>query len=449
MKVQNRLTLFTSVVFGLTFAVISALIYMFYYQNAKKSIYTNLEKSTNITALFYLEEDELNSEEFAKVREQFLKFVTNPYYQIYNENNEVSYGMQDGLVAIDILNRVREKRRLVFSDEYFFCYAIFYEDNQGDFVVVGKERKEELTDQLSSLLWILILAFVASTLAVIILSRWTALVAYRPFSKVINQVKHISIYTPKTKIVSPETKDELQDLIETFNHMLSKISETFVIQRNFVNYVSHEFKTPLAAILGNLEVFSLKDRTANEYKQLSEMLIHQIHQLQDILDTLIVVSDLRENVEPSSSIRVDELLWQIIDRLSLAYPSSKILIDTEIEATEEELLSINHNSTQLLIALYNLIENAVKYSKGSTVEIKLYKENLSLVVSIIDKGIGIPSEQLHNISKPFYRADNANQIQGSGIGLSIALRILEKNSIRYKISSEVGKGTQVLIFFDC
>lgn len=93
------------------------------------------------------------------------------------------------------------------------------------------------------------------------------------------------------------------------------------------------------------------------------------------------------------------------------------------------------------------MENAVKYSNGKTVVINLFEDNKHLSVSIADEGIGIPSDQLENISKPFYRADNTYVIQGNGIGLSIALRILDKNEISYKIESKENEGTTVFLSF--
>jgi len=97
--------------------------------------------------------------------------------------------------------------------------------------------------------------------------------------------------------------------------------------------------------------------------------------------------------------------------------------------------------------LFNLVENAVKYSHGKTVKMVIFSQDNQLCMSIYDKGIGIMPEHLANISKPFYRADHTNQIEGSGIGLSIALRIMQKNHIEYKITSEVNVGTTVTLKF--
>jgi signal transduction histidine kinase len=446
MKVQTRLSFISSVVFGVVFAAISVLIYGLFYRNAEKEIFKDLEKTSYLTALFYLEEDELNKEEFSQIKAQFQQFVSNTYYQIYDESDSIHYGAETVYIPHETLELIRQKEKMPFKHDDFFCFGIFYRDNQGDFVVISKERESELRAQQNLLLGILSIAFIIGILLIILLSKILANIAYRPFRDIIEQVNNISTNNLDVKIESPGTKDELQDLIDTFNNLLSKISETFIIQKNFVKYVSHEFKTPLASLLGNIEVFAIKDRTPKEYGEIAQKLIREITQLQEILDALIVISDLREKTETTSSFRIDELIWQIINRITERYKNARILINMDVPPDVEHLLTTDKDRTQLLMAFYNLIENAVKYSKGSSVEIVMNEKNKRLCISIKDNGIGIPSDQLKNISKPFYRADNTNQIQGSGIGLSIALRILEKNHIQYDIESETDQGTIVILY---
>lgn len=446
MKVQHRQSLYSSIAFGVVFIVISLIIYMLYCESGKKATYKNLRKTASIIALFHLEEDELNAKEFEKVRIQFDEIVSGTPYLMINEHDSIFWGSKDKNIPATIIDKIREKGKFDFSTEKDYCHGIFYEDNQGDFVIIAKEPKQVLNEQLISLLWILISALFVGLITVILLSRWLASIAYKPFRRVIEQVKNVSLSDPETQIDLPGTKDELQELTETFNHLLKRISDTFIIQKNFVNYVSHEFRTPLAAMLGNLEVFSLKDRSPQEHEELSLKLITQIHQLEEILDTLIIISDLRKNVDINDSFRIDELIWEIIEKTRTLYSTPNINVRIDIQPDEENLLTINKDRTQLLMALFNIIENAVKYSQGKFVDIELYKgKSNSLVLSIRDRGIGIPSEDLENISKPFYRAENTNKVKGSGIGLSIALRILEKNGIKYEIESKINSGTKVII----
>lgn len=447
MKVQTRLSLFCSITFGIIFAIISTLIYGLYYKNAEKSIYKVLEKNAYISALFYLEEDELNFAEFEKIRMQFQELVSNSSFQIYNSEDEIAYGVHFTNISSEMLNKIRKQSSLSFSTDEYFCHGIFYEDNQGDFVIVATEKKDILQEQMNLLLWILVASFFIGLVTIVIFSTWMSHIAYRPFSHVIKQVKKISTNNLTTPIESPNTRDELQNLTDTFNDLLLKISDTFIIQKNFVSYVSHEFKTPLASMQGNLEVFSLKDRSPEEYKELSGKLIRQITELEEILNTLLVISDLSKNADISIQTRIDELLWEIVEKIHFRYSKSKVQVDIHIDPQDENLMYISKDRTQILMALYNLIENAVKYSLGKLVDIQLYKENGQLHVSITDNGIGIPEDQLNNISKPFYRAENTNKIQGSGLGLSIALRILEKNGIVYKIESELNIGTTVFLSF--
>lgn len=452
MKVKTRLSLYCSLIFGIIFAIISILIYGLYYKNAEEAIYNNLEKTAHISALFYLEEDELSAKEFDKIRKQFEEIVSESFYQVYDSENKIVYGIQSldiPIIPISVLEKIRKNDHLAFSSEQFLCYGIFYVDNQGDFVVIAKENKIVLDSQMKILLWILIPLFLIGLIAIVFLSRWVANFAYRPFSETIAEVNNISTNNLNVQIKSPQTKDELQDLIDTFNDLLSKISETVIIQKNFVRYVSHEFKTPLASMLGNLDVFSLKDRSTAEYRQLSEKLMQQIFQMEEILDTLIIVSDLKKDERDIAETRIDDLIWEIIDKMKSLYPSSKILVNINIAPEDEALMFVKANRTELLIALLNLIGNAVKYSQKENVRIDLTKENETICLSITDNGIGIPSEQLPHISKPFYRADNTENVQGSGIGLSLALRIFDKNKIRYEIMSEINKGTKVMIYFIC
>jgi len=425
----------------------SLLICGLYYRNTKKNIDRDLESWAHISALFYLGKDDLNAKEYNKIKKRYDNIVGKTSYQIYNKNNSVVYGNRYGIIEASTLDKIREEKNHSFSNGEFLCYGLFYEDNQGDFVIVTREKKILLEQQIGILLRILVPLFIAGMLAIIILSRGVARIAYRPFSRVINQVKNISTNNLDVRIESSGTEDELQSLIDTFNELLAKISETIVVQKNFVSYVSHEFKTPLASMLGNLEVFAMKERSHAEYHQLSGNLISQVKQMKEILDTLIVISDLGKNGDIRANIRVDEIVWEIIAKVQESYPRSIIHVNINIPVEKEYLMSVPTDRTQLLMALFNLVENAVKYSQGKDVNIDLYTDNEQLYLLISDKGIGIPSSQLADISKPFYRADNTGRMQGNGLGLSLALRVLEKNKIGYRIESEEKAGTQVCLNF--
>ncbi len=447
MKLQTRLSLYSSLVFAIVFTIISGVTYIVFYNYTLKSVYTSMKKTAPITAFFYLEEDELNTIEFDKVKKQFYKNVNNLFYQLYNEKNEVAYGYTYDLLPASLLDEIRVKGSMEFSDNKYFCYAMTYSDNQGEFIVVSREKKDSVLSQSYLLFWILSGGLIIGISSVIIINKLIAYSAYKPIRQVIDEVNKITTENLDTQIKSPGTKDELEDLIRTFNSLLNKLSKSFNLQKNFINYVSHEFKTPLASMMGNLEVFCLKDRSPEEYKILSDKLILQINDLENILSTLIAISSVKKENDPVSPIRIDEIIPEILVRVQERYPNAVFHLNLNISPEDSYLLSVQKQRSEMMIAFFNFIENAVKYSINKPVEITLSKSESRLRISIADKGIGIPPKDLGNIHKPFYRAENSNRITGSGIGLSIALQICENNHIEYVIHSELNQGTTICLTF--
>lgn len=448
MKIQTRLYVINTIFFALLFSVMMGSIAFVFYTKSKASIYNLLKNTSYISALFYLEEDEMNFAEFEVIKHNFDTEVFNQFYQFYNSENKIEFGAESPLIDTTYLAIIRETGKLAFEDEYFFCYGIFYKDNQGDFVVIAKEKKEVLYTQIYSLLLIMSVMLLLSIIIILLVNRRIAKYAYRPFRTVISQVNHLDANSPNLQISQTNTKDELEDLIKTFNQLLSQVSDTLVIQRNFVRFVSHEFKTPLTAMLGNLEVSLLKDRTSDEYKKVSQILIEEIHYLEDTLNTLIFLSDVNLRVNESQTYRLDDLIWEVIEKIKVTHQDSPPNFEVDMQIGDSESLVIkNTNYNQIFVALYNIVDNGVKYSQSKRINIVFHSNEDVLILDIVDDGRGIPKKQLENISKPFFRANNTKDVSGSGIGLSLAIRLLEKNGIRFEIESDTAKGTKVSLYF--
>lgn len=260
MKIRNRLTIISSATFGFVFIIASVLIYSSFYSSSEKVIFNELQKTCLLSAIYYLEKDELPHYEHSAIKEQFEEGIQNYIVRIYNERNTVAYGNKEADRNINHknLDYIRKHRKLSFKSNNHFYYGLFYNDNQGDFVVFIKTNNEVFKSQTNRLLVIMIVVLFLGLLLIFLLSRFLSQIAYRPITKIINQVNSLEMNSLNNPILSSNTNDEIQDLITTYNNLLSKLSDTFAIQKNFINYVSHEFKTPLAAISGNLEVFAQK-----------------------------------------------------------------------------------------------------------------------------------------------------------------------------------------------
>jgi two-component system, OmpR family, sensor histidine kinase ArlS len=452
MKIRNRLTLTSSLVFGIVYTIASVVVYIGFKTISEIVIFNQLEKTCNLTALFYLEEDELPQKEHEIIRARFQANILSENVRVFNALNEIEYGKQqvDEAITPDKLDLVRnqKKSRFKYGSDYYF--GIYYPDNQGNFVIFISDNYQYLQDQSNLLLLILVVALVAGLTAIVFFSRALSNIAYRP---VVDAIKQVNAIEPESLssgklIESAHTNDELQDLIDTLNNLLKRLSDTFLIQKNFINYVSHELKTPLAAISGNMEVFAQKSRSPEEHDQLVKDVVNNVYQIEGILNTLMFISGLKKDPKLDQQLRIDETIWNIVDKLAFTYPSSSISVNMHIKPGREEVLTIKGNALPIQLALYNIIENALKFSMGKPVDIVLAEKNNSLELVVQDYGKGIPRDELKYIDQPFFRGSNVQEIKGNGIGLSLAVRVFNQNNIVFNIESEVDKWTKIILRFE-
>lgn len=205
----------------------------------------------------------------------------------------------------------------------------------------------------------------------------------------------------------------------------------------FNSNISHELKTPLTIMKGEIEV-ALMNNESN--KELLKSLLSEINYINDITDKLLFLTKKDAlNKNNFEEIDLGDIILEIFEKYS-----RKIRINLDIE--EEEYL-IRGDKTLLKIAILNIIENSIKY-KATELNITLKKEKNKIVLIIKDNGIGIPKEKLPFVFDEFYRVDESRnkKIKGFGLGLSIVKSIINLHNGDIKLKSE-GKGVEVIITF--
>lgn len=452
MNLRKRLILNSTLIFGLVFTLSALLIYSVFYRNSEQIIFNELESTSLLTAYFYLEEDELSRKEHNKIRKEFFDKIQNAKVKLYDDHNVFSYGDtktgKSQFLTDEIINKTRKQGKLKFKEGNSYFYGIHYPDNQGDFVVFVITENDFFESQAQQLLVILTASLVLGLILIFLLSFYLSKLAYQPITQIVKQIDSVDIHSMETSVLSvPKTKDEVQKLVLHFNELLSRLSDNFLIQKNFINYVSHEIKTPLAAISGNLEVFGQKHRKAEEYQEVASRSLKYVYEIEDIITNLLILSGLEKSDSIQENFRVDEVIWRVMEKITLKYPPSKQQIHIEIHVENPEIFKQKGNKSQLEIAIYNLIENAVKYSQEKPIEIEFSEWKDRLQLKIQDHGKGIPQEEIKYIHQPFQRGSNVLQTKGSGIGLSLAVLIFKQNKVEFSIHSELEKGTILLLTF--
>ena len=244
-----------------------------------------------------------------------------------------------------------------------------------------------------------------------------------------------------------EVNDEIDKLNTVFNSMMDEIQHVFDEQTRFVSDASHELKTPLTALNGHLSM--LKRWGKNDKERLEKSLdtcISEVERLTKIVNDMLTLSreekveiDLENINEVEPKIIIDE----VIEQYKILNPDVNYI--TNIDDIK---VKIDPNDLKQLLIIF--IDNSIKYNNKNNIEIRINFKKISnkMQLEVIDNGIGIPSEEINNVMKRFYKVDKSRKHNSSfGIGLSIASRIVKNYNGEVFISSELDKYTKVTVVF--
>lgn len=445
MNLRTRLSLISSLVFGVIFAIAAAIIYWSFQKTTERNIINNLQKICLISGIYYLEKDEQTIKEHNEIKLQFEELIDRSMVAVIDMEDSVQFGrlISDENITPQRIEKIRSVKRYSFQSKNHFYYGMFYRDNQGDFAVVVKESKAEYHQLIDRLLIVLVLVLLFAWISIAIISVALSKVAYRPIQRVISEVNRRTLENLAEPIPYTASKDEVQKLIETYNSLLNRVNNVFEAQKNFINYVSHEFKTPLTSIAVALEVFSQKERSSEEYQKVSKRALQNVYELEKILSNMKLLSGMKDERIPLQTIRIDEVLWDLTDKCKELFNAS---FNIDIQVEDYKKLEYQANETQLNMAIFNILENAIKYSDNQPIDIVLEEGNQLILLKIRDKGYGIERADQPHIKKPFYRGENVKTHVGSGVGLSLTQIIFDEHDINFDIQS-LKEGTMVVLTF--
>ena len=251
----------------------------------------------------------------------------------------------------------------------------------------------------------------------------------------------------ETKIELNHAPTEVKQLAERFDEMLTRLYTAWEQQRQFVSNVSHELRTPLTIVSGYLQSVQRRGKNLNEPQQEALAIAtteadRTIQLLQDLL-TLARVDNGQMQFQ-LETLSLKAFVEQMID-LSHQYNDRAL----DYEAPTEEV-KICADSNRLKQVILNLLDNAIKYSEPEQpITLTIEKKGKVAMLSVRDRGIGIPLAQQTRIFERFYRVDEARSRStgGTGLGLSIVKTLVEGMGGNISVSSRLGEGTTFTIIF--
>ncbi len=446
MKVKDRLSLQFTFMFAVLLIVVLSGIYVLAAGNRSQTFFDKLEDRALTAGQLYLAQDNMSEESFSKVIKKYPQSLSHEVIRIYNDKNEPVFIKEDSVHwSESVIKRVVQEKKVRFTNGDKQVAGLYYIDNSGNFVVIASAIDDAGFQNLKQLLWIMIFFFVISLLITFFLGRFFATIALQPIAQIIGKMKIIRATSLDKRLpVNTYRNDEINQLSLTINELLEHLEQSFSAQQSFIANASHELRTPLTTIMGNAEITLRTDREKEDYKNTLREIIKEVEELNKIINSLFELSQANMDSFTVETVRLDELLWEAVDECGHKLKNNPIKYSVPAYG---EKCTIQGSRRLLFIAFSNILNNAVKFSNNSEVTCALELNETSVSVIIADKGIGITTADLQKIFQPFYRAPNSQGFQGSGIGLSLADKIIKLHNGTIQVKSEINAGTEFKIIF--
>jgi len=322
---------------------------------------------------------------------------------------------------------------------------------------------EDVEEALNTLFIILMITVPLALMVASLGGQFLANKALRPVDQITQTARMITSQNLNQRIKPPRVKDEISRLIETFNEMISRLDQSFRQIKQFSSDASHELKTPLTILKGEVEVTLRRNRMPQEYEQTLRSNLEEVNRMSQIVDDLLLLSkaDTGEIPLNKESIHLAEILNEVVAQVNILAKAKHLHVET---SNHDEDIQIYGDGLRIRELLLNLIENGIKYTEeGGTIHVTVTKyssphvnstsgwteekepEFAKIIVS--DTGIGIAKEDQERIFDRFFRVDKARSRAqgGSGLGLSICRWIVEAHGGEINVESEIGKGSFFIV----
>lgn len=276
---------------------------------------------------------------------------------------------------------------------------------------------------------------------------WLADRAMRPVKTIAHTAQNIS-ESDLSHRINLRGRDELAELANTFDSMLSRLQIAFDRQRRFVADASHELRTPLT--ITNLEINQAlaKNRSSSDYQRALQTIGVENERMTRMVNDLMTLArmDSGQAILQFEKLDLSDVALEAVERMSTLAEHRQVTLET----TELPELTVNGDRQYLIQMISNLIENAVKYSgAGQTIRVETSSDNKGFaLLRVTDTGPGIPPEHLPHLFDRFYRVDQARTQDddsstptGSGLGLSIVAWIVQAHGGKINVESKVDSGT--------
>jgi signal transduction histidine kinase len=442
MNIRARLSLTFFAIVVVVLIISSVAIYFFAESDRKADFYRRLKNRSMNTAMVLTEIKEVNAElqrrleknNPASLPDQYIVIVDSLGREIYRSTGPDRLRVDSATLA-----KINLKEEIVLDNENGEGLGFLFHNSNGRYVILATAFDQFGHQSIDNLRSILVLTFVAAILLVSVLSWFYSGRVLKPIAKIIADVGNISEKNLNLRLDEGNQTDELSRLAKTFNDMLSRLQLSFLSQKSFIANASHEIKTPITIMSGEIEVALLQERDNRYYSRILNSVLSGLKNLNNLSTQLLLLAEStsQDSKRKFTSFRLDDIIWETKDWLLKAYPHYRVEIQFDI-SIDTDAFSMLGDEHLVRAALYNLMDNGCKYSIDNHVSLMVDTRQPGwLRLSFVNSGM-IMREELQKIFSPFYRSAVHKTEKGFGIGLSLVANVVKLHNGELSVKSESG-----------
>ena len=334
------------------------------------------------------------------------------------------------------------------QDEYLISRIKVDFREEQNIIVEVVTTKEILTSTLENLLYILSFILPIVLIFALIGGNFLIYKSFAPVEEILEKLKNINASDLSARLKTTNKQDEINQLASEINNLLKRLELSFERISQFSSDASHELKTPLTIIKGELEIALRKDRSVEEYKEALRTSLDEVIVIEQSINDLLFLAKNEKDItiDNIEDIYFDEIIDESINEVK----NFAKLNDIKINFLLEDTIEYKGYSNLLKIALKNVLKNAIQFSHhNSQIIVKSYKNDSFFNISVEDFGIGIAKNEKNKIFEKFYRTDKSRNKNsgGTGLGMSILKKIVDIHKGKIEIESTENIGTIITISF--
>lgn len=451
MKIRTKLTWQNTGVTAAVFLFCMCLIYLLSEQARSRTFFHDLKSEALTKAHLYLQ-NQVDAQTMQSIYLNNRKFINEVEVAVYTTDFRMLYhdAIQSDIIKEDrnMINDILRRKEIEFYIGRYQGIGMLYSFGGKEYIVTAAAYDGYGYNNLYELQQTLLILFVVGLTLLFLAGYFLARASLKPIRDIVKEAESITAQHIHKRLPVKNEKDELGELSTTFNALLERLEISFNSQKMFVSNVSHEMRTPLAALMAELDLALQKERTGEQYRQAMQNVLQDARRMNKLIDGLLNLAkaDYQKEQIKMQEIRLDELLLDVREFILRAHPEYHIdLLFEQEEADDDRLITVMGNLYLLNIAFSNLIENNCKYSDNKSSFIQISYWDKHTVIRLSDSGIGMSDTDKAHLFTLFYRGTQENVTEGHGIGMALSQKIIHLHQGTISVHSEEGKGTTFVV----